>query len=65
MRPTTASATRTRLLRECHSEYVLFIDDDVQPDANILRAYERAIRSNPDAKGFVGMSRLPCNGRLW
>lgn len=60
-----ASATRTRLLKESHSDYVLFLDDDVAPNDDIITEYAKAIRSYPMAHGFVGMSRLPSDGRLW
>tara|TARA_B100001094_G_scaffold268965_1_gene272916 strand:- start:5574 stop:7298 length:1725 start_codon:yes stop_codon:yes gene_type:complete len=60
-----ASFTRTRLLNECHSEYCLFIDDDVNVDNNIIQEYVNAIKQNPEANGFVGLSRLPYDGRNW
>lgn len=60
-----ASATRTRLLNDNHSEYMLFLDDDVIPDKEIIIEYVKAIKENPYANGFVGMSRLPYDNRLW
>lgn len=60
-----ASATRTRLLSECHSDYILFLDDDVVVDRNLLIAYADAIKYHSDAKVFVGMSALPRDGRYW
>lgn len=60
-----ASATRTRLLNDNHSEYMLFLDDDVIPDKEIVNAYVKTIREHPKANGFVGMSRLPYDDRLW
>eukprot|EP01062_Namystynia_karyoxenos_P051238 TRINITY_DN40140_c0_g1_i2.p1 TRINITY_DN40140_c0_g1~~TRINITY_DN40140_c0_g1_i2.p1 ORF type:complete len:391 (+),score=112.26 TRINITY_DN40140_c0_g1_i2:878-2050(+) len=62
-----ASCSRSRGLRECHSEWVLFLDDDVQPDPGLLVAYGAAIRQHAKegACGFIGLSRLPLDGRLW
>jgi len=60
-----ASATRTRLWNDNHSEYVLFMDDDVVPDKDIIKEYVNAIKTNPNSPGFVGMSRLPFDERIW
>ena len=60
-----ASETRNRLMNESHSDWVLFLDDDVIPDRRILVEYCKAIRENPDARGFVGLSEMPRDGRLW
>ena len=60
-----ASKTRNRLMNESHSDWVLFLDDDVIPDRRILVEYCKAIRKNPGARGFVGLSEMPHDGRLW
>eukprot|EP00899_Mesostigma_viride_P025976 jgi/Mesvir1/6563/Mv16821-RA.1 len=61
-----ASATRQRMLDECHSEWVLFLDDDVFPHRNLLSAYYEQIQaSGHEADGFVGLTRLPRDGRVW
>ena len=60
-----ASETRNRLFHECLSEYALFLDDDVEPDDNIIVAYTNAIKQHPDSLGFVGLSKMPIDGRLW
>lgn len=53
------SATRNRGLSESAAEWVLFLDDDVQPSADILIQLERAIRANPQTAGLVGSSMFP------
>ena len=60
-----ASATRNRLWTEACSDWVLFLDDDVVPDPNILVAYVDAVRANPKQKGFVGPTNHPRDGRAW
>ena len=47
------------------ADWVLFLDDDVIPDENILDAYAGAIRRYPDSKVFVGMTELPDACGLW
>lgn len=54
-----ASAARNRGLDESSADWVLFLDDDVVPEPDILERYAAAIRANPRATGFVGTSRLP------
>lgn len=46
------------------ADWVLFLDDDVIPDENILDAYIGALKRYPQAKVFVGLTELPeaCNG---
>jgi nucleoside-diphosphate-sugar epimerase len=54
-----ASASRNRGFAESAADWVLFLDDDVVPQPDILHAYASAIRAHPRATGFVGLSRLP------
>ncbi|RUS17834.1 nucleotide-diphospho-sugar transferase [Endogone sp. FLAS-F59071] len=54
-----ASLTRNRGLRESAADYVLFLDDDVTPDPNILLECEKVIRQYPGACGFVGNTKFP------
>ncbi|KAF8317530.1 glycosyltransferase family 2 protein [Cantharellus anzutake] len=54
-----ASAARNRGLSESAAEWVLFLDDDVIPEPNILWNLERHIRVHPQAAGFVGLSHFP------
>ncbi len=51
--------SRNRGLDEGSSDYVLFVDDDVEPYPNLLQAYKEALGKDPDAPGFVGSSRFP------
>jgi glycosyltransferase involved in cell wall biosynthesis len=45
------------------ADWVLFLDDDVVPDASILDAYAGSIARYPKAKCMVGLTKLPppCN----
>ncbi|KAI0761748.1 nucleotide-diphospho-sugar transferase [Irpex lacteus] len=54
-----ASASRNRGLLESAAEWVLFLDDDVVPDDDILSQLVNYIQSNPDAAGLVGNSKFP------
>lgn len=54
-----ASASRNRGLRESSAEWVIFLDDDVTPNKDVLIETEKAIRANPDAAGFVGTALFP------
>ena len=46
--------TRNQELDESSAEWVLFLDDDVIPDGNILGKYAEKIEANPNASGFIG-----------
>ncbi|KAL0949076.1 hypothetical protein HGRIS_009171 [Hohenbuehelia grisea] len=54
-----AAASRNRGLSESAADWILFLDDDVQPSESILFEAEKVIRRYPDAAGFVGNSRFP------
>ncbi|PCH41547.1 glycosyltransferase family 2 protein [Wolfiporia cocos MD-104 SS10] len=54
-----ASASRNRGLKESSAEWVIFLDDDVTPREDVLVQTEMAIRSQPDAAGFVGNTLFP------
>lgn len=54
-----AGPTRNRALVESAADWVLFLDDDVLPDEDLLAHYASAILSHPNATGFVGLSELP------
>ncbi|KZT74468.1 glycosyltransferase family 2 protein [Daedalea quercina L-15889] len=54
-----ASASRNRGLQESSAEWVIFLDDDVTPEDNVLVEAEKAIRANPKAAGFVGTALFP------
>ncbi|KAL6297980.1 glycosyltransferase family 2 protein [Sparassis latifolia] len=54
-----ASASRNRGMKESAAEWILFLDDDVKPEPNILYKAEEIIRAHPSAAGFVGNSQFP------
>ncbi|KAI9063492.1 glycosyltransferase family 2 protein [Trametes sanguinea] len=54
-----ASASRNRGLQESAAEWVLFLDDDVTPDDDLLLEAEKAISAHPRAAGFVGNAKFP------
>lgn len=62
-----ASFTRTRILNECHSDYVLFLDDDVIVTNNLLEEYIKAIEKNKyndNIIGYIGLSKLKFDNRI-
>lgn len=62
-----ASASRNNGMRESAAEWILFLDDDVIPQADILDAYVTAIchPANADYDGFVGYSDLPSKDEIF
>ena len=54
-----ASLSRNVGLDKSRGDYVLFLDDDVVPMPDILYAYMRAIKEEPDAAGYVGPTKFP------
>ncbi|KAJ7672738.1 NAD-dependent epimerase/dehydratase [Mycena rosella] len=54
-----ASFSRNRGLAEATAKWVLFLDDDVMVDPDLLFEAENAIRAHPEAAGFVGHSWFP------
>ncbi|KAJ2973139.1 hypothetical protein NUW54_g12119 [Trametes sanguinea] len=54
-----ASASRNRGLQESAAEWVLFLDDDVTPNDDLLLEAEKAISAHPRAAGFVGNAKFP------
>lgn len=54
-----ASQTRNRGLSECTGDYVLFLDDDVAPQSDLLFRYLEYMVAHPGAAGFVGSTVLP------
>lgn len=63
-----ASASRNRGLDESAAEYVLFLDDDVIPNSDLLSAYETGIAAIEADKenviGLVGLVRFPRSAEL-
>ncbi|KAG1805302.1 glycosyltransferase family 2 protein [Suillus subaureus] len=54
-----ASASRNRGMKESAADWILFLDDDITPQDDILIEAEKAIRSNPQAAGFIGNTYFP------
>ncbi|KAJ3547570.1 hypothetical protein NM688_g5389 [Phlebia brevispora] len=54
-----ASASRNRGIQESSAEWLHFLDDDVEPQGDLLVALEKRIRTYPDAAGFVGNALFP------
>jgi GT2 family glycosyltransferase len=55
--------SRNQGIRATGADWVVFQDDDVVPDAELLEAYSRAIETHaadsPPPLAFVGMIRFP------
>ena len=47
------------------ADWVLFLDDDVVPDENLLDAYVGAFKRFPSAKVLAGMTKLPPSSNTW
>jgi hypothetical protein len=52
-------ATRNHGLAECTGDYVLFLDDDVLPEPDVVKEYWKLVLKHPDAAGFIGRTVLP------
>ena len=54
-----ASASRNRGMKESAAEWIIFLDDDVAPQPDLLVETEKVIRANPNAVGFTGNAQFP------
>lgn len=54
-----ASASRNRGMKESAAEWIIFLDDDVTPQPDLLVEAEKVIRANPNAAGFIGNALFP------
>jgi GT2 family glycosyltransferase len=53
-----AAFSRNRGFEAGLGEFVLFVDDDVEPNSNLLDAYRAALSQDPLSPGFVGTAQL-------
>lgn len=55
-----ANGSRNRGIEESTSDWILFLDDDIEPQPNLLTVYAEAIRERGEkVPGFVGVTRFP------
>lgn len=54
-----AHGTRNRGIDAGHSEFILFLDDDVSPSPTLLPKYIAMIATVPSSPGYVGVTRFP------
>jgi Glycosyl transferase family 2 len=47
------------------ADWILFLDDDVLPEPNLLDAYIGAVQRSPHSKVFVGFTELPAACNIW
>lgn len=51
-----ASASRNKGIDAGTGEWILFLDDDIVADEDLLKVYTEAIQNNPDEIGFIGLT---------
>ena len=54
-----ASGTRNKGIDLATHDWILFLDDDIIPNDNLLEIYSDIIENNRDATGFVGVTNFP------
>ena len=55
-----ANGSRNRGIKEVNAEWILFLDDDIVPEPNLLHFYNQAIlERGENVPGFVGITRFP------
>ncbi|KIY69659.1 glycosyltransferase family 2 protein [Cylindrobasidium torrendii FP15055 ss-10] len=54
-----ASAARNRGIEESSADWIVCLDDDIKPDADLLEKVAMNIRNNPNAAGFAGNVFFP------
>lgn len=54
-----ASATRNRGIEAGKSEWILFLDDDIEVTPDILFTYVQAVEEYPNETGFIGLVNMP------
>ena len=53
-----ASGARNRGIDAALSDWILFLDDDIYPEPDLLQVYAKSIEEKGEVPGFVGI-RLP------
>ena len=53
------SKTRNVGIEAGNGEWILFLDDDIVADENLLFEYSKAISEHPDEIGFIGYTQFP------
>ena len=59
-----ASLSRTRGWSECHSSWVLFLDDDVDIQKDLVLQYSKYVSQDSNVSGYVGKTNLTHNHSL-
>ncbi|WP_336514434.1 glycosyltransferase family 2 protein [Pollutibacter soli] len=54
-----SAATRNRGMEAGHGDWVLFLDDDIRVEKNLLSIYMDAALNQPEEIGFIGLIELP------
>lgn len=54
-----APATRNVGIRAGSSAWILFLDDDIYPEPDLLTVYAEAIQQHENALGFAGVTQFP------
>ncbi|WP_153798162.1 glycosyltransferase family A protein [Foetidibacter luteolus] len=54
-----APATRNVGIKAGKSKWILFLDDDIKAEPDLLLVYAAAIKTHPDAIGFAGITQFP------
>jgi GT2 family glycosyltransferase len=57
-----AAATRNKGITSGSGDWILFLDDDILVDQNLLINYIEAARKNPNEIGFIGLINFPKPG---
>ncbi|KAG7442613.1 glycosyltransferase family 2 protein [Guyanagaster necrorhizus] len=54
-----ASASRNRGMDESSADWIIYLDDDIEPNSDLIPRAEAHIRAHPNAAGFVGNVHFP------
>ncbi|PBK84612.1 NAD(P)-binding protein, partial [Armillaria gallica] len=54
-----ASASRNCGMDESSGDWIIYLDDDIEPDPDLIPRAEAHIRAHPNAAGFVGNVHFP------